>query len=1235
MTGTSLVRPTVGLLPRQVWGLLALLALLTGGLTSLTLVRQAEEHMRTRLRARAELAVAGLESPRVRAVLAAPLDPDSIQYRMLKDHLERFKRVTPHSKFFYLMQRDGQGRVWFVADSEPEGSPDASAPGEFYPEASDSLHAVFRDGTPRVEGPVVDRWGHWVSGLAPLHDPATGEVLAVLGVDIDGDVWRAEVRRVGLLPLLLTGGVAGLFLLLALLHARWGARSGGRSRPALPPLLVLVVGAGLILTLFGTLVAHQMEEHRHCDQFRQWAASESKSLIGRLRAFEDIRLEAIGRFFEGSDHVDAGEFAQFTEFLAQDPVVDLWGWVPVVASAEREDFEQRLRSEGFVDFSIWELDEAGARTPTRQRLFHHPILYLAPSHRYTELIGYDTSSEPVRLAALQTALRTGFSIATDPVPPILGGDTSMMAIAYRPVFHPSGMRSPLGHVMARIRYDNLMELAIPGSTARTAPLNFQLYAIDAGGNTVLLAESQHERAMHAVAPTSLSSLRRHLELDVPVSWLGRAYLVFVDAGPGFLATNPPRAAAATGLIGLLLTTMLALFVGVQHQRREVLERLVEERTQVLRRSEGNLGATLDSIGDAVITTDPQGCVVRMNPVAEVLSGWSLEEARGRPIEEVLNLVEPGTDAPVPNPVRNALETGGTLSLTEAKTLRSRDGSEFQVSDTASPIRDEAGTLLGAVLVFADRSAETAARKELAASRLLLREVLDTVPVRVFWKDRHSKYMGANRAFLRDAGLESSEQIIGKDDFELCWREQAEAYRARDRQVIESGEPRLGFEEPQTTPAGETRWLRTSKVPLRDAAGNIIGVLGTYEDITEQKHNEEERDKLQARLLQAQKLESVGRLAGGVAHDFNNMLQTILGYTEMALDEAPEGNALREYLIEMQKAGNRSADLTHQLLAFARKQTVVPKVLNLNDTIENMLKMLRRLIGEDIDLLWKPAEGLWNVRIDPSQVDQILANLCVNARDAIAGVGNVTIETANFSCDAEWCASHTDAVPGEYVALTVTDDGCGMDRETLSRIFEPFFTTKELGHGTGLGLPTVYGIVRQNSGFITVSSEPGNGATFRVHLPRHDAPTSQGGAEDLSIALPTGTEAILLVEDEPGLLQLGVTLLSRLGYLVLPASSPRHALELVRRHQGALDLMITDVVMPEMNGRQLWEQVLRERPGIRCLFMSGYTADAIAHHGILDEGFHFLQKPFTLASLATKTRQVLDSPPTASPSVRSQ
>lgn len=393
------------------------------------------------------------------------------------------------------------------------------------------------------------------------------------------------------------------------------------------------------------------------------------------------------------------------------------------------------------------------------------------------------------------------------------------------------------------------------------------------------------------------------------------------------------------------------------------------------------------------------------------------------------------------------------------------------------------------------------------------------------------------------------------------------------------------------------------------------------DITERKRNEKEREKLQAQLLQAQKMESIGRLAGGVAHDFNNMLQTILGYSDLSLAQVEETSPVHEGLLEIRKAALRSADLTRQLLAFARKQTVCPKILDLNDTVAGMLKMLQRLIGENIDLAWLPGHDLWPVKMDPSQLDQILANLAVNARDAIADTGKITIETENISRDAAYCADHPDCLPGEYVLLAVSDNGCGMDRETLAQIFEPFFTTKENGKGTGLGLATVYGIVKQNNGFVNVYSEPGQGTTFSIYLPCFASETvaTETRPADESTG---GTETVLLVEDEAALLHLGQTILQRLGYTVLPANTPMAALELAREHAGEIHLLITDVVMPEMNGRDLAQRLSSLRPAMQCLFMSGYTADVIAHHGVLDTGIHFIQKPFCMDDLARTIRETL-------------
>jgi two-component system sensor histidine kinase EvgS len=329
-------------------------------------------------------------------------------------------------------------------------------------------------------------------------------------------------------------------------------------------------------------------------------------------------------------------------------------------------------------------------------------------------------------------------------------------------------------------------------------------------------------------------------------------------------------------------------------------------------------------------------------------------------------------------------------------------------------------------------------------------------------------------------------------------------------------------------------------------------------------------------------------------------------------------------MEILKASRRSADITRQLLAFARKQTIAPRIIDLNDTVEGMLKILRRLIGEDIDLDWRPTSHPGFVNMDPSQIDQILANLCVNARDAIGGVGKLTIETNHVRFDEAFCVDHHGFIPGEYVMLAVRDNGCGMDSHTLENLFEPYYTTKDVGKGTGLGLATVYGIVKQNGGFIQVESEPSNGATFRLYLPRQEGGENRM-APDENLEIPGGKgETLLIVEDEVAILKLAQTILTRLGYTVLTASSPVQALALAEAHADEIDLLITDVVMPEMNGRSLAEHLHNLYPALKILFISGYTADVIAHRGVLGTGTNFVQKPFTQRELAIRVSQALAS-----------
>jgi PAS domain S-box-containing protein len=397
-------------------------------------------------------------------------------------------------------------------------------------------------------------------------------------------------------------------------------------------------------------------------------------------------------------------------------------------------------------------------------------------------------------------------------------------------------------------------------------------------------------------------------------------------------------------------------------------------------------------------------------------------------------------------------------------------------------------------------------------------------------------------------------------------------------------------------------------------GNNV-MQGVMRDVTE-------RERLHRQIQQAQKMESIGRLAGGVAHDFNNMLSVIVGQTEIMLLSAKPECPTYHSLKEIHSAALRSSDLTRQLLAFARRQTIAPKILDLNKNIETTFKLLKRIIGENIKLLWNPDENIWPVRIDPSQVDQLLINLCLNARDAIAASGTITIETANTVIDSTYCKKHMEFRPGNWVQLTVSDDGCGIDEENQRLIFEPFFSTKELGKGTGLGLATVYGIVKQNKGFVYVYSEPDLGTTFKIYLPQVlDTITKEEALKPKKH--PKGCETILLVEDEGSILDVGKVVLERFGYSVLTALSPKEALKIAQSWDDPIHLLITDVVMPEMNGRELQTHLEKIKPGIKVLFMSGYTSNVIVHRGVLEENVNFLQKPFSIDTLSTKVREVLD------------
>lgn len=612
----------------------------------------------------------------------------------------------------------------------------------------------------------------------------------------------------------------------------------------------------------------------------------------------------------------------------------------------------------------------------------------------------------------------------------------------------------------------------------------------------------------------------------------------------------------------------------------------------------------------VFQTSPEGQFISANPFLARLLGF---ESPHELISYFTNIDEQHyANSRDRDAFRKTLEKENFVRDFETELLK-KDGTTIWASLNARTVRDDAGTVLYYEGILEDITDRKRSEIELSRRSEAMEASIDGMTI--LNKDEEFTYV--NDALARIYGYDKPQELLGK-----TW------------QVFYNDKEKERFEK-EVLPKlySEGKWRGEAIGRKKDGSEfsqevsltvlNVGGIIGVVRDITDRKRSEKEKDDLQELLHQAQKMESVGRLAGGIAHDFNNMLGVIIGNTEMALTQTKASNPLYFRLKEIMKSAGRSADLTRQLLAFARKQTIAPKVIDLNQTVEGMLKMLSQLIGEDIALAWLPGKDLGQVKMDPSQIDQILANLCVNARDAIKGVGRITIETGLAVFDKTCVGENANLPPGEYIMLTVSDNGHGMKREILDRVFEPFFTTKNVGKGTGLGLPTVYGIVKQNNGLINVYSEHGKGTTFRIYLPRHESKADHISGKAANKPPTRGHETILLVEDEFMILDISRSILAKLGYTVLVASTPGEAIRLAEEYDGDIHLLLTDVVMPEMNCRDMAECILKLYPGLRCLFMSGYTADVIDHQGVLDEDVFFIQKPFSLKDLAGKVREALE------------
>ena len=776
------------------------------------------------------------------------------------------------------------------------------------------------------------------------------------------------------------------------------------------------------------------------------------------------------------------------------------------------------------------------------------------------------------------------------------------------------------------------------------------------------------------------------------------------------------------------------------ERRAAEEALIENENRLRRIAE----ASFEGIGFA-----EEGKIIDANPQLANIFGYTLSEIIGR---EIMDLVAPEHRDLVIQRIKS-----GFKKAYEHKAVK-KDGTLFYVEVRGQQISYKGKTIR--VTAVRDITERKRIENELYQSKQMLELVLDNIPQRVFWKDQTLRYLGCNKPFARDANIESALDIIGKDDFELSWKDTAELYRADDRKVMNSNSPKLDYEEPQSTPDGNSLWLRINKVPLHDQQGEVIGMLGTYEDITEEKRIEEalresenkyrqlfqnasdtifimkdqtfidcnqktlemfgctreqiigkspyhfspafqpdgrnskekalekiknafngksqffewkhsrydgtefytevnlytvelstgihllaivrdiderkkaeqEYEELQLQLLQIQKLESIGTLAGGIAHDFNNLLTVINGHSEMALakiSSRPQDNIVHHDLVSIHKACEKAIGVTKQILAFSRKQIFEPKIIDINEAIKELNNMLNRLIGENIVIETDLKPGLPPIKADPAQLEQVLINLIINARDAINASTSpenerkIMIQTGYTQLDQVFKDKHPGSQTGPHILILIHDTGIGINDQIITKIFEPFFTTKAIGKGTGLGLATVYGIIKQNNGSIWVDSKPGKGSKFRVYWPVTSENSNPVRIEKENPGNYQGKETILLVEDDPAVREFTRTALQKFGYDVYEAGNGNEALKLITSRNLPINLVITDLIMPEMNGKELAEKISKCLPRTSVLFTSGYTEDYIVHSGELEAGINFLQKPYSMNILAQKVRNILD------------
>jgi two-component system cell cycle sensor histidine kinase/response regulator CckA len=672
--------------------------------------------------------------------------------------------------------------------------------------------------------------------------------------------------------------------------------------------------------------------------------------------------------------------------------------------------------------------------------------------------------------------------------------------------------------------------------------------------------------------------------------------------------------AVRGLVGLVF--LFDLYTIYQHLQIHRIRRQLIEREELFH-------LISENAADMIAVVDLEGRRIFNSLSYQKILGYSPEELQE---SSGFEQIHPDDRERVKKAAMQTRQSGMGTMLEYR--FRHKKGNWMVLESVASVIRNEKGEPEKLVIVNRDITERKKAQEALSRSEASFRSLVEGAPHGIYRATMTGQFMEVNPAFQRMLGYDSAQELFDADLATQVFRNPADYQRMNE--LLAESKVMKDIEMDWKRPSGEPIVVRCSGHRVEGKDGGLDYFEVFAEDVTE-------RRTLERQLRMAQKMEAIGRLSGGIAHDFNNLLGVIIGYSGVLKKSLDNSQPAYEFATEIEKAGQRAASLTRQLLAFSRQQVLSPSVLSLNSLVSDMEKMLPRLLGEDINVSLSLSPELGNVKADQSQIEQVIMNLAVNARDAMPSGGKLHVQTANIEMDHAFTRDHPGSKRGSYVMLAIADTGTGMTAETVAHIFEPFFTTKGVGEGTGLGLATVYGVVKQSNGYIWVDSAVGKGSTFQIYLPRHadeaQDPVAKPDVE--SIEKPQGSEMILLVEDADPLRKLAQAFLESSGFRVLSAPNGEAALEIAARHSGVFDLLLTDVVMPGMNGRALAEQLCRLRPGLKVLFMSGYTDSFIAGHGVLQQGTNLLHKPFTEEILIRRVRETLDSAKKASPLLKKE